>query len=54
VLRIGIKLPQEWQKDQVDPVEAYESMTRVAQEAENLGFASVWLVTICIQILPLN
>ncbi len=42
-MKIGIKLPQEWQKDQVDPVEAYESMTRVAQTAENLGFASVWL-----------
>ena len=26
-----------------DPVEAYEAMTGVAQEAENLGFASVWL-----------
>jgi F420-dependent oxidoreductase-like protein len=26
-----------------DPVEAYETMTRVAQEAEALGFRSVWL-----------
>jgi len=26
-----------------DPVEAFEAMTRVAQEAENLGFNSVWL-----------
>jgi F420-dependent oxidoreductase-like protein len=36
-------LPQEWERDQIDPVEAYETMTRVAQEAEALGFASVWL-----------
>src|SRR5438309_618650 len=36
-------LPQEWERDQVDPVEAYETMTHVAQEAEALGFASVWL-----------
>lgn len=36
-------LPQEWQRDRIDPVEAYEIMTRVAQEAETLGFASVWL-----------
>jgi F420-dependent oxidoreductase-like protein len=42
-LKIGIKLPQEWQKDQIDPVEAYETMTQVAQEAEDLGFSSVWL-----------
>jgi F420-dependent oxidoreductase-like protein len=26
-----------------DPVEAYEAMTRVAQEAETQGFSSVWL-----------
>jgi F420-dependent oxidoreductase-like protein len=42
-LDIGIILPQEWERDQIDPVEAYETMTRVAQEAEALGFASVWL-----------
>ncbi len=29
--------------DIADPVEAYEAMTRVAQEAEALNFASVWL-----------
>lgn len=29
--------------DITDPVEAYEAMTRVAQEAEALNFASVWL-----------
>jgi F420-dependent oxidoreductase-like protein len=26
-----------------DPIEAYEAMTRVAQEAETQGFSSVWL-----------
>lgn len=36
-------LPQEWERNHADPVEAYETMTRVAQEAEALGFASVWL-----------
>jgi F420-dependent oxidoreductase-like protein len=43
VLQLGIKLPQEWQKDQIDSLNAYETMTRVAREAERLGFASVWL-----------
>ena len=42
-MKLGIELPQEWQKDQKDPVEAYETMTRVAQEAEKLGFHSIWL-----------
>jgi F420-dependent oxidoreductase-like protein len=42
-VKIGIMLPQEWNKDTVDPIEAYETMTRVAQEAEALGFASGWL-----------
>jgi alkanesulfonate monooxygenase SsuD/methylene tetrahydromethanopterin reductase-like flavin-dependent oxidoreductase (luciferase family) len=42
-VKVGVMLPQEWKRDQVDPVEAYETMTRVAQEAEALGFASVWL-----------
>jgi F420-dependent oxidoreductase-like protein len=27
-----------------DPVEAYEAMTRVAQTADEIGFASIWLV----------
>jgi alkanesulfonate monooxygenase SsuD/methylene tetrahydromethanopterin reductase-like flavin-dependent oxidoreductase (luciferase family) len=27
-----------------DPVEAYETLTRVAQAAEECGFASIWLV----------
>lgn len=42
-MKLGIELPQEWQKDQRDPIEAYEAMTRVAQKAERLGFHSLWL-----------
>ncbi|GAC1350715.1 MAG: LLM class F420-dependent oxidoreductase [Ktedonobacteraceae bacterium] len=42
----GIIVPQGWRMDLVgiaDPAEAYEAMTRVAQEAEALGFHSIWL-----------
>ena len=42
----GIVVPQGWRMDLVgiaDPVEAYETMSRVAQEAEALGFHSIWL-----------
>jgi F420-dependent oxidoreductase-like protein len=42
----GIIVPQGWRMDLAgiaDPVEAYEAMTRVAQEAEALGFHSIWL-----------
>ena len=42
----GIGVPQGWRMDLVeiaDPVEKYEAMTRVAQEADRLGFASIWL-----------
>src|SRR6202166_4273006 len=45
-LKIGVMVPQGWRMDLVgiaDPVEAYETMTRVAQEAETLGFDSIWL-----------
>ncbi|MEO8955414.1 MAG: LLM class F420-dependent oxidoreductase [Ktedonobacteraceae bacterium] len=45
-MQFGVMLPQGWRMDLVDitdPVEAYEAMTRVAQEAEALNFASVWL-----------
>jgi len=42
-VRIGLCLPQEWQNDHIDPAEAYETMTRIAQEAEALGFDSIWL-----------
>lgn len=42
----GIIIPQGWRMDLADitdPIEAYETMTRVAQEAEALGFRSLWL-----------
>ncbi len=42
----GIIVPQGWRLDLVDipdPIEAYEAMTRVALEAEALGFHSIWL-----------
>src|SRR5437868_12021009 len=42
----GIVVPQGWRMDLAgiaDPIEAYEAMTRVAQEAEALGFHSIWL-----------
>ncbi len=42
----GIIVPQGWRLDLVgiaDPIEAYEAMTRVAKEAETLGFHSLWL-----------
>src|SRR5215467_8326694 len=46
-LQYGLLLPQGWTMDLAhipDPMEAYETMTRVAQTAEEVGFASVWLV----------
>jgi F420-dependent oxidoreductase-like protein len=45
-LKFGVIVPQGWRMDLVgitDPVEAYETMTRVAKEAEDLGFDSIWL-----------
>ena len=45
-LQYGLIVPQGWRMDLVgisDPVEAYETMTRVAQEAEQTGFDSIWL-----------
>ena len=45
-LKYGLLVPQGWRMDLVgiaDPVEAYETMTRVAQEADALGFDSIWL-----------
>src|SRR5437763_8384963 len=45
-LQFGVLVPQGWRMDLVgisDPVEAYETMTRVALEAEELGFDSIWL-----------
>jgi F420-dependent oxidoreductase-like protein len=45
-LEFGVIAPQGWRMDLVgfpDPGEAYEAMSGVAQEAETLGFDSVWL-----------
>src|SRR5438270_13942347 len=45
-MKFGLLVPQGWRMDLVgisDPIEAYETMTGVAQEAEALGFASIWL-----------
>jgi F420-dependent oxidoreductase-like protein len=42
----GLGVPQGWRMDLVeiaDPVEKYEAMTRVAQEADKLNFDSLWL-----------
>src|SRR6266567_8445478 len=46
-LKFGLSLPQGWIMELArikDPVEAYETMTRVAQTADEVGFASAWLV----------
>src|SRR5437660_5649344 len=46
-LKYGISLPQGWTMDLVgikDPVEAYETMTSVAQTADEYGYESAWLV----------
>ena len=46
-LQFGVLVPQGWTMDLArikDPVEAYETMTSVAQTAEEVGFASAWLV----------
>jgi F420-dependent oxidoreductase-like protein len=46
-MKFGISLPQGWTMDLVgikDPVEAYETMTRVARMADESGYDSVWLV----------
>ena len=45
-MKFGVLVPQGWRMDLVgisDPVEAFETMTRVAVEAETLGFDSIWL-----------
>lgn len=46
-MKYSLILPQGWTMDLEhikDPVEAYETMTRVAQTADETGFESVWLV----------
>src|SRR5215210_3136620 len=45
-VKFGLLVPQGWKLDLVDiddPVEKYEAMSRVAMEAERLGFDSIWL-----------
>ena len=46
-LQFGVSLPQGWNMELAgikDPIEAYEVMTRVTQTADEVGFASAWLV----------
>lgn len=46
-LKFGILLPQGWTMDLAgikNPIQAYETMTTIAQTADELGFASAWLV----------
>ncbi len=43
-MKFGVFVPQGWRMDLVgiqDPVEAYETMTHVAQTAEELGYNSI-------------
>ena len=45
-MKFGVIVPQGWRMDLVgiqDPIEAYETMTHVAQTAEELGYDSIWL-----------
>jgi len=45
-MKYGVIVPQGWRMDLVginDPVEAYETMTQVAQTAEEVGYDSIWL-----------
>jgi F420-dependent oxidoreductase-like protein len=46
-LKFGLLLPQGWTMDLAgikDPVEAYETMTKIAQTADEVGFTCAWLV----------
>jgi F420-dependent oxidoreductase-like protein len=44
-MKVGVIVPQGWQGeyDGWDPLEAWERTTRVARQAEELGFESIWL-----------
>lgn len=45
-MKYGITLPQDWTMDQTslkDPVQMYETMTSIAQTADEYGYESVWL-----------
>ena len=46
-MKFGLLLPQGWTMDLIsvqNPIDAFEAMTRAAQAADELGFASAWLV----------
>ncbi len=46
-IKFGISLPQGWTMDLVgikDPVQAYETMTMIAQTADETGYDCAWLV----------
>jgi len=45
-VKFGVLVPQGWRLDLTDiadPVDKYEMMTHVGQEAERLGYDSIWL-----------
>ncbi len=45
-VQFGVFVPQGWRMDLVDfpdPVDKYEAMTRVAREADRLGYNFIWL-----------
>jgi len=45
-VNFGVFVPQGWRMDLVeiaDPVEKYETMTRVAKEADTAGYDSIWV-----------
>src|SRR5918997_2495610 len=45
-INFGVFVPQGWRMDLVeipDPVEKYETMTRVAQAADRAGYDSIWV-----------
>jgi alkanesulfonate monooxygenase SsuD/methylene tetrahydromethanopterin reductase-like flavin-dependent oxidoreductase (luciferase family) len=46
LINFGVFVPQGWRMDLVeipDPVEQYETMTRVAQAADQAGYDSIWV-----------
>jgi hypothetical protein len=45
-INFGVLVPQGWRMDLVeipDPIEKYETMTRVAQAADRAGYDSIWV-----------
>ncbi len=53
-MKFGVVLPQGWPllSGIKDPVEAYETMTRAAQIAEECGYASIWLADHLMPTVP--